>query len=91
MPRIMIETGADAARLASLGVERWPVWEKEVSEFPWTYDAKETSYLLAGRVIVTPDGGAPVEIAAGDLVTFPAGMRCTWKVVEPLRKHYRLG
>ena len=91
MPEIKIETAADADRLARLGVDRWPVWAKEVSEFPWTYDAQETSYLLEGRVIVTPEGGAPVEIAAGDLVTFPAGMTCTWKIVEPLRKRYRLG
>ncbi len=91
MPEIMIEADADATHLARLGVDRWPVWEKEVSEFPWTYDTEETSYLLAGRVIVTPAGGAPVEIAAGDLVTFPAGMACTWKIVEPLRKRYRLG
>lgn len=91
MPKIMIETDPDAARLARLGVERWPVWEKEVSEFPWEYAERETSYILEGRVIVTPEGGAPVEIAKGDLVTFPAGLACTWKVVEPIRKHYRFG
>jgi uncharacterized cupin superfamily protein len=39
-------------------------------------------------VVVTPDGGEPVEVGAGDLVTFPRGMSCTWKVVEPVRKHY---
>lgn len=29
--------------------------------------------MLRGRVTVTPDGGEPVEVKAGDLVTFPAG------------------
>lgn len=91
MPKIIIESGPDAARLARLGVERRPVWEKEISEFPWEYAEKETCYLLEGRVIVTPDGGAPVEIATGDLVTFPAGLACTWKIVAPVRKHYRFG
>lgn len=35
--------------------------------------------LLAvqGEVIVTPNGGEPVHIQAGDLCTFPAGMSCT--------------
>ncbi|MFP3875020.1 MAG: cupin domain-containing protein, partial [Thiohalophilus sp.] len=24
----------------------------------------------------------------GDLVTFPAGMSCTWEIREPVKKHY---
>jgi len=74
--------------LEKMGVFNWPIWTKEVSEFPWTYDMEETCYFLEGRVIVTPDGGEPVEVGAGDLVTFPRGMSCTWKVIEPVRKHY---
>ncbi len=89
MPKIMIETAPDAARLAHLGVDRWPVWESGIAEFPWEYANTETSYILQGRVIVTPEGDEPVEIVTGDLVTFPAGMACTWKVIEPLRKRYR--
>jgi uncharacterized cupin superfamily protein len=42
-------------------------------------------------VVVTPDDGVPVEIAAGDLVVFPAGMSCCWEVLKPVRKHYRFG
>ena len=30
----------------------WPIWEKEVSEFPWEYDTKETCLLLEGDVTV---------------------------------------
>ena len=78
----------DEATLNERGVSNWPIWEKEVSTFPWTYDANETCYILEGRVIVTPEGGEPVEIQAGDLVTFPTGMHCTWEILEPIRKHY---
>jgi uncharacterized cupin superfamily protein len=39
-------------------------------------------------VVVTPDGGEPVRMGAGDLVTFPAGMSCTWEVRAAVRKHY---
>ncbi|SIN77831.1 hypothetical protein SAMN05443662_0581 [Sulfurivirga caldicuralii] len=74
--------------LQRLGVENWPIWEKEVSSFPWEYDTDETCYILDGRVTVTPEDGEPVEIEAGDLVTFPKGMRCTWEIHEPIRKHY---
>ncbi|NET86216.1 MAG: cupin domain-containing protein, partial [Moorea sp. SIO1F2] len=27
----------------------------------------------------------------GDLVTFPAGMSCTWKILSNVRKHYQFG
>ena len=45
-----------------------------------TYSSSETCLILKGKVTVTPDGGAPVEISAGDYVVFPAGMKCTWEV-----------
>ena len=91
MSAIQIVRQADAAELDRLGIDNWPTWSKGVSRFPWTYDCPETCYLLAGEVIVTPDGGAAVRIGRGDLVTFPAGLSCTWDVRAPLRKHYRFG
>jgi hypothetical protein len=45
-----------------------------------TYSSQETCLVLQGRVTVTPEGGAPVEIKAGDMAIFPAGMKCTWEV-----------
>jgi uncharacterized cupin superfamily protein len=91
MSKIRVEHGPDVAQLNALGVLSWPIWTKEVSLFPWTYDEKEVCYLLDGEVIVTPDSGEPVKIGKGDLVTFPAGMSCTWDVRAPVRKHYRFG
>jgi len=75
--------------LEELGVYTWPIWTKEVSTFPWSYDSEETCYVLEGDVVVMPDDGVPVHISAGDLVTFPAGMSCTWEVRQVIRKHYR--
>ncbi|MDZ7315851.1 MAG: cupin domain-containing protein [candidate division KSB1 bacterium] len=76
-------------KLKELGVRQWPIWTRGVSEFPWSYDVTETCYILEGRAIITPDGGGdPVEIKAGDLVEFPCGLSCKWKIVEPIRKHY---
>lgn len=64
-------------------------WGCPPSKFPWTYDAKETCYLLEGKVKVTPSGAnEAVEIAAGDLVVFPKGMSCTWDVSVAVDKHY---
>ncbi len=75
-------------KLAQLNVRTWPIWTKEVSEFPWTYDSAETCYILEGRAIITPDRGEPVEITAGDLVEFPQGLACRWKITQPIKKHY---
>lgn len=91
MAEIKVEKSPSADRLAQLGVSRWPIWTKEVSTFPWTYDEPETCLFLEGDVLVTPDGGAPVRVGKGDLVTFPAGMSCTWDVRQPVKKHYRFG
>ena len=91
MSNISVVHQPDHDRLAELGVSDWPVWGCEVSRFPWTYEETETCYILEGRVTVTPEGGEPVTIGAGDLVTFPAGLSCTWDVHEPIRKHYRFG
>jgi uncharacterized protein len=88
MRTIRIQHHPDPKLLRDMGVENWPIWTKEASEFPWEYDAEETCYVLEGRVVVTPDGGEPVEIGPGDLVTFPRGMSCAWKVETPIRKHY---
>lgn len=90
MAQIIIEKNPDAERLASLGVDHWPVWEKENSEFPWEYFEDEISYILEGRAIITPEGGDPVEIRKGDLVTLPSEMICKWKIVEPIRKRYHM-
>lgn len=81
----------DEDELERLGVRTWSIWEKETSEFPWHYDEKETCYLLEGEVCVTPSGGEPVRFGAGDLVVFPEGMDCVWKITAAVRKHYRFG
>ena len=77
--------------LTRQGALDWPIWEKEVSEFPWHYDEQEQCYILEGDVEVTPKGGTPVRFGAGNFVTFPAGMSCTWKISRAVRKHYRFG
>lgn len=70
-------------------VYSWPMWTKEVSEFDWQYDATEDCLLLQGVVEVTTAKGFTVTIHAGDFVTFPQGLSCRWKVLEPVKKHYR--
>ena len=89
--KIEVESNPSEDRLKELGVEEWPIWEKEESQFPWHYSDKETCYILEGAVTVTPEGDEPVEIRKGDLVVFPEGMACTWQVTKAIRKHYNFG
>jgi len=88
MSDITIEHNPAPAKLDVMAVDSWPIWEKEISTFDWTYDQTEVCYVLEGEVIVTPKGGEPVHIQEGDLVTFPAGMECVWEIKSPIRKHY---
>jgi len=88
MDQILIEHNPSSAKLEVMGIFGWPIWTKEASTFPWSYDRTETCYFLEGEVIVTPEGGKPVEMGAGDLVTFPQGMSCTWEIRQDVKKHY---
>lgn len=90
-PPITVEHLPPEQTLETLGVMNWPVWTKEISEFPWSYDESETCYFLEGDVIVTPVGGEPVQIGKGDLVTFASGLSCTWNIRQAVRKHYNFG
>jgi len=88
MDIITIEHNVTPAKLDVLYVDDWPIWTKEISEFDWEYDKTETCYIVEGSAIVTPENGEPVEITTGDLVTFPRGMKCVWKITEAIEKHY---
>jgi hypothetical protein len=78
-------------KLQMLNVKSWPIWEKEISEFPWEYDETETCYILEGEVVVTPEKGAAVSFRKGDLVIFSKGLKCRWKIINAVRKHYKFG
>lgn len=64
-----------------------PVWTCGVSEFDWFYDSEETCLITEGEVTVSHNG-TNVSCGAGDLVVFPKGLSCVWKVSKPIKKHY---
>lgn len=89
---ISVERNVPPAKLEVLWVEHWPTWSKEESEFEWTYEEKEMCYILSGEATVTPHGeGEAVTFKRGDLIIFPKGMSCTWKITKAINKHYKLG
>ncbi|MFV0373817.1 cupin domain-containing protein [Microbacterium sp.] len=45
--------------------------------------ADETVHIVSGRVRIEPEGGAPVELSAGGVVSLNKGVPATWTVLEP--------
>ena len=68
----------------------WPIWTCQPSEFDWDYTQSQTCLILDGEVTVAdrPETGQSVSFGPGDLVTFPVGLKCVWKVIQPVKKHY---
>lgn len=85
MSKITVEK-ASPGRLEELGVSGWSTWECGVETFDWEYSSDETAYVQSGQVQVTTEHGQEVEFGEGDIVHFPRGLKCTWRVIKPIRK-----
>lgn len=59
---------------------------------PGTYHASYTDYefvhMISGRIVITPDGGESVEVGPGDAFVVEADFKGTWKIIEPVTKHF---
>ena len=75
-------------QLKKKGVFEWPIWQKEASNFPWSYDSIEECYLLEGEVTVETADGSKISFGRGDFVTFPRGLSCRWDIKRAVKKHY---
>lgn len=69
----------------------WGIWSKEKSEFEWNYDEKETCYILEGTAEVIDEKGNKINFGPGDWVEFSAGLKCTWRILKPIRKRFNFG
>jgi len=88
-------TEKGAAAMQTSGLTLWSgddqevgVWECTPGPSHWTLETHEAIYILAGRMTVTPDGGAPQEVGTGDCAVFPRGWSGTWQIHETIRKLY---
>lgn len=69
------------------GIREWPVWEKEISGFSYTYEEEEWCYMLEGEVAIE-NASVVYTLAPGDFVVLTKGLSCTWDIKQPVRKHY---
>lgn len=66
------------------------VWECTPGRWRRQIVQQEFCHFIAGRCTFTPDGGEPIEIAAGDALMLPANTLGVWDIQETLRKTYVL-
>ncbi len=91
IPAEWILEGTPEARVMKLQTSRdWTstvlVWECTPGSFKWQYSKDETVFFLAGEAFMTDDNGQEHRFGAGDIAVIAAGMRCRWRVTEPIRK-----
>jgi len=86
MRKIIIEKLSEQ-EVAKRGIHNWPIWEKEVSKFPWTYDGKEECLIIEGEFTVETDEGN-FDVVPGDFVSFAPGLSCVWDIKKPVKKYY---
>ncbi|HET9068756.1 MAG TPA: cupin domain-containing protein [Amaricoccus sp.] len=68
-------------------------WTSTVGTYHTTYDhptMHEFVHMIEGKLVITPEGGAPVTLSEGDAFMVEPGFVGTWEVVEPVRKHFVL-
>jgi uncharacterized protein len=63
------------------------LWKAEPGSFDYVFESDETFLLLSGAVTVDT-GDESVELKKGDMVSFVAGTRATWHVLEPSKKFF---
>ena len=73
---------------ASDGTMMSGYWEATPGSYHATYTAYEFVHLIAGRIVITPDGGTPVTVKAGDAFVVEKDFKGTWKIEENVRKHF---
>ena len=61
-------------------------WECTAGRFNWHYDNDETAFITAGEAFITNGTTEERRIGAGDMIFFPAGSSCTWRIPVHVRK-----
>jgi len=81
MSTLVLHTAADGTMMSG-------VWECSPGSYHATYTAYEYVVLITGRITITPDGGTPVTVSAGDAFVVEKDFVGTWTIHEHVRKHF---
>ena len=61
-------------------------WECTSGRFNWDYDIDETAFIISGEAFITTGANGERRLGPGDMVFFPAGSTCTWRVPARVTK-----
>jgi uncharacterized cupin superfamily protein len=86
MATVIIEKLSEE-QITKRGLRSWPVWEKEVSRFPWTYNTEEQCLIIEGEVVIETENGN-FTLQPGDFVVFEEGLTCVWDIRSAVKKYY---
>lgn len=70
------------------GVMSSGIWECTPGTMQVAFSGFEFVAVLQGRMIITPEGGSPIEVGPGDAIAVEKTFRGTWQIVEPVRKYF---
>lgn len=65
-------------------------WEATPGTYHTSYAAWEFVHMIAGKVIITPEGGEPQTYQAGDAFMVEADFVGTWEITETVFKHFAI-
>ena len=60
----------------------------EPGTFTYTFGGNETFHVLDGGVFIKLENGDQLEMAPGDVASFPKGHRSTWTIKSPFKKFF---
>jgi len=86
MAKVIIEKLSED-EITKRKMKTWPIWEKEISRFDWQYEGDEECLILEAEVSIESAEGN-YKIVEGNFVTFKDGLKCTWDIKRPIKKHY---
>jgi uncharacterized cupin superfamily protein len=84
-------TGSPVSRTKSVArsydwTENIVVWDCTAGRFQWHYSQDETAVVISGEAFILNEQGEERRLGPGDVVFFPAGTSCTWRVPDSIRK-----
>ena len=65
-------------------------WGATPGTYHATYAAPEFVHMIQGEIVITPDGGQPVTVKAGDAFTVEKDFVGTWKIEQEVFKHFTI-
>ena len=84
----IVTTAGHEISVDGMGACRSGIWERQPGSFGRQRVIAEVMHIRTGLCTLTPEGGTPLKIAAGDTLFFPANTQGAWCVESTLRKAY---